>query len=285
MPSKLFEAARAATKNVDALDKAMDWLRSCHHPAPAFGRRVRENVEIESHFGSHFGDATVYSEFLEYWLGEHSAHSEDQDRIGGFERACDQFSGRGLPIIPALIPESLIRYTMSRQLAAIFIEYELGKSARMDFESGLLSPEDAFRLVALNWNGAHGLTGAQLSRSRVVFATFEHTGDAPRLDATAMADALALPGRFFGAKSDDILFELTYQSSSVSDSCFPTVADVGWSCVFKPSPEVLPDESDVTTCFGWTEPFNGQPSQPELVHRNCSLSALTKPPRLLGRVR
>jgi hypothetical protein len=119
---------------------------------------------------------------------------------------------------------------------------------------------------------------------RVVFATFEHKAGAPRSSALAMIEALALPVLVRISGDEEILFELTYETDSVADYRFPTVADAGSWHLFEPAQEWAPDPVAPATCWGWTKPVGTHPPQPEIVHSNESLRILRASPRFLGRV-
>jgi hypothetical protein len=169
-------------------------------------------------------------------------------------------------------------------LATTLVERILGDMARRDFVSGLMSVEDAFNRIAVRWSAARLTNGDMLSRSGAVFVTFEHDGTAPRDDARALADALALPVLLRVGAGEEILFEFSYQRDSVQGYRFPTVSDVGLSHLFQPAPEIAPDPARRQTLWGWTRPLGGQQSQPEIVHENAPLRVLDTAPRLVGRM-
>jgi hypothetical protein len=154
----------------------------------------------------------------------------------------------------------------------------LGKVARSRFDSELFI-EDILANVAASWDLVV-IDDLRLAKGTAVFATFEHPGGAPRDDAPALAQALALPTR----TDEALLIELSYPTKAVNDTRFPTVADAGLMPRFRPAPEVEPSSGYPETCCGWTEPLGAQPPQPELVHANAALTVLDRPPRLVGRV-
>jgi hypothetical protein len=79
----------------------------------------------------------------------------------------------------------------------------------------------------------------------------------------------------------EILVELIYPSDRVSDTRFPTVAEAGWTHLFRPAPEMPPHADRPDSCCGWTAPLGGHPAQPELVHANAPLAVVSQPPRFL----
>lgn len=148
------------------------------------------------------------------------------------------------------LPAGFLRYSVSKTLAATLVERMLGTMARRDFDSGLMSVEDAFSRIAVRWSAARLTNSEMLARSSAVFATFEHDGTAPRDDARALADALALPVLLRVGTGEEILFEFSYQRDSVQGYRFPTVADAAWFHLFQPAPEFAPDPAERHTIWG-----------------------------------
>jgi hypothetical protein len=121
-----------------------------------------------------------------------------------------------------------------------------------------------------------------LASGSTVFATFRHAGSPPDCDPGAISDAFALPLVPPASGLETILVRFNYETSSVSDYRFPTVADVGWFDLFWPAPYRWPNVGDPKTLVGWTKPLNSQKPQPEIVHSNASLTVLTAPPFFVG---
>ena len=137
-----------------------------------------------------------------------------------------------------------------------------------DFQQDLLPPEKACELLAAGWDSSL-LQDVMLAIKPKVFATFEHDEPAPRDDATALSRALALLFWERARTKEEILFELSYPTDSVADPRFPTVAEAGWSSLFQPAEEQIPDPGSPRTCCGWTRPLGPHLAQPEIVHDNA----------------
>ena len=250
------------------------------------GAQLVANVRDESHLvgTGNFGDPNDLGEFLKACGEAHSKATSELRRRDGYSAACSAFELMGLGIERASLPAGFLRYSVSKRLIATLVERMLGKTARRDFDSGLMSVEDAFSRMLVYWSAARLSDADTLARSSAVFATFDHDGTAPRDDSTALADALALPVLLRVGAGEEILFEFSYQRDSVRGYRFPTVADAGWFHLFRPAPEVAPEPTDPHTLWGWTRPLGGQPSQPEIVHENAPLRVVDSAPRLVGRI-
>lgn len=190
----------------------------------------------------------------------------------------------GLRVLRDHLPDSLLRYTGSRTLAAKLIERMLGKRARDAFDREALPPEMAFTRLRDRWAPPRLDAADRLHRDDKVFATFEHPDGAPRDDATALSRALALPFWPGPRTKQEILFELSYPTDAVDGLRFPTVADAGWIHLFRPAAEEVPDGDRPATCCGWTEPLGPYPPQPEIIHDNAPLQVLSGPPRFVGSI-
>lgn len=262
------------------------WITDINEPQ-LNGARLVANLRDESHLvgAGHFGDPNELAAFLKACGQAHSKVTSEFQRRTGYSSACSAFELKGLGVEQASLPNGFLRYSASKTLVATLVERMLGKMARRDFDSGLMSVEDAFNRIALYWSAARLTNAEMLARSTsAVFATFEHDGTAPRDDARALADALALPVLLRVGAGEEILFELSYQRDSVQGYRFPTVADAGWFHLFQPAPEVAPGPTQLHTLWGWTRPLGGQQSQPEIVHENAPLRVVDGAPRLVGRM-
>lgn len=182
------------------------------------------------------------------------------------------------------LPDALLRYVTSRAVAANLIERMLGRLGRDDFDSGLLPPETLFARLRRFWRPARLRTTDRLAGGKKVFATFDHPEGAPREDAKRLSQALSLSFWQNPRRDMELLVELTYSTDAVRNHRFPTIADAGWGCLFRPAPEQVPDGSIPTACCGWTEPLGPHPPQPEIVHDNAPLQVLSEPPRLVGAI-
>jgi hypothetical protein len=245
------------------------------------GAKVVENLRTESHLvgDGAFGEPAELTSFLRVCGAPPSASTEVGDR---YEKACAAHLLRGLPIPLDHLPARLLRYSTSRTIAGQMIERVLGRRAREDFDNDLLV-EDTMAELAASWD-AGALSGVHLGSAAPVFATFEHSAPLPRDDARALSLALALG--FWGRPRSrvELVIELSYPARAVTDTRFPTVADVGLGHLFRPAQEIAPDPATPGTCCGWTDPLGGHPPQPELVHANAEVRILDHPPRLVGRV-
>lgn len=261
------------------------WLSDINEPQLDSARLVT-NARDECHLvgAGQFGDPTELAAFLKACGQAHSKATSEFQRRTGYSSACSAFELKGLGVEQASLPNGFLRYSASKTLVATLVERMLGKMARRDFDSGLMSVEDAFNRIAVYWSAARLTDAEMLARSRAVFATFEHDGTAPRDDARALADALALPVLLRVGAGEEILFELSYQRDLVQGYRFPTVADAGWLHLFQPAPEVAPNPAERHTLWGWTRPLGGQQSQPEIVHENAPLRVVDSAPRLVGRM-
>lgn len=287
MPSKLYTSARGTLSNTDknslaAFDLWLERVRTRTNGDPVDGRQLCENLKAEAHFTGalSFGDATELTGFLVHCARTHRGTKGRTERIDGYARSCDAHSAKGLAIPTARLPARLLRYHASRYAAALVIERVLGKAARLDFDAGILSPEDAFQRIARRWRSASMTPAEKLGGGSVVWATFRHKKGTPRHDAKGMAEALALPLR----ATDTILIELSYSTDRVQNHRFPTVADAGLIHLFRPAREVPPDPGKRRTWWGWTKPIGPWPAQPEVVHDNASLAVLRRAPRFVGRI-
>jgi hypothetical protein len=287
MPSKLYASARGALGAADKKSLAAfdAWLKRVHASSsgsPVDGRQLSENLKAEAHFtgAAGFGDATEMTGFLTRCAQGHRGTKGVKARVGGYQGTCDAHAAKGLAIPVAHLPARLLRYSTSRYGVAVLVERVLGKAARLDFDAGRLSPDDAFERIASRWRASSVTPAEKLGGGPVVWATFRHRKGTPRYDAKGMADALALPQRSPGT----ILYELSYATDKVEGHRFPTVADAGPIHLFRPAREVPPDPNRRRTCWGWTGPLGGWPAQPEIVHTNASLQVLRRAPRFVGRI-
>ena len=290
MPSKLYQSALASLSEAEqtSLTSFESWLEvytADLSKSSADGGRILENIRHESHLvgeGEH-GNGASMATFLKECASSHVVSSED-DSHEAYKTSCAKYQGWGLKISSEHLPDRLLRYSTSRFLVAKIVERILGVIARDDFQKGFLSLEDAFVQISEDWDARLIRDNDRHAGETIAFATFEHNGGAPRNDAIRMTKALALPFWQRARTADEILVELSYPTAAVSNTRFPTVADAGWIHLFRPAPESEPRRSDPKTCWGWTEPLDGQPAQPEIVHGNNSLKVVDRPPRLVGRI-
>lgn len=278
--SRLFESAvslldPAERHSLEALQEELEATRL------SSDRQLVVNLQSEAHLvgDEDFGDAAALESFLRACGSGRGSPGGARTR---YESSCLDHQIRGLQIPPSRLPKRLLRYTTSRHLASTLIERVLGIRARFDFDTDL-GTSDLFAELAASWDSG-GLRGVSLGRSAAIFATFEHPAGAPRADARAMSEALALPFWGNARTGDELLIELSYPAGEVSETRFPTVADAGLMHLFRPAPEVEPTSSDATTWQGWTKPVGPYPPQPEIVHANASATILDRPPRFVGRV-
>jgi hypothetical protein len=290
MSSKLYTSARstlsaAEKKSLAAFDSWLKRVRVKSNGDPVDGRQLCANLKAEAHFtgAGAFGDATELAAFLARCAQAHRLTKGMAKRVDGYVQTCDAHGAKGLPIPIARLRPNLLRYSTSKYAAAVIIERVLGKVARIEFDAGRLSPEDAFKRIAARWGSTSMTPVEKLSGGSVVWATFRQKKGTPRDDANDLAQALALP--LPPRPSGTLLFELAYPAAKVSNHRFPTVADAGLIHLFRPAREVPPDPSRKRTWWGWTNPLGGWPAQPEIVHDNASLQVLRRAPRFVGRIR
>ena len=287
MPSQLYTLAHGSLVAAEQqrLTEFETWLSDIDEPQ-LDSARLLANVRAECHLvgAAQFGDPNELAAFLKACGQAHSKATSELQRRDGYSSTCSAFELKGLGVDQASLPPGFLRYSTSKTLVATLVERMLGKVARRDFDSGLMSIEDAFNRIAIYWSAARLTDAEMLARSNAVFATFEHNGTAPRDDARALADALALPVLLRVGAGEEILFEFSYQRDSVRGYRFPTVADAGRFPLFQPAPEVAPDPAIQHTLWGWTRPLGGQLSQPEIVHENAPLRMIDSAPRLVGRM-
>jgi hypothetical protein len=250
------------------------------------GARLRANLQDESHLvgARAFRSPQELAAFLKTCGLAHAKATSELNRRDAYTASCEAFQLKGMDIGSDDLPNGLLRYSTSRNMAATLAERILGKMARRDFDSGVMSVEDAFNRIARFWSVSKLTDGDALGRSSAVFATFDMGGTVPRDDARAMADALALPVLLRLSGPDQILFVFSYTRDAVHGIRFPTVADAGLFHLFQPADEVLPDPSVPQTLWGWTRPLRGQQAQPEIVHANAPLQVLDRPPTFVGRI-
>ncbi|MFY9824378.1 MAG: hypothetical protein WAM82_23585 [Thermoanaerobaculia bacterium] len=285
MPSHLYQSALASLDKGErsSLVEFEQWVAG--YVKDDLGRMVQgkgvlANIREESHLLGHgaFGDCAELAGFLKRCALGFSGAATDEDRYFEYESACSAHEGRGMPVERTRLPDNLLRYSKSHRAVLELVETFLGRSARFDLERGTYRPEEAFADLAAEWDSSRA--PGRLAAGDIAFATFDHEGEAPRNDARALAQILALPVR----SSDKVLVEYSYPTDAVRDYRFPTVADVGWMHEFQPAPELAPDSARPETQVGWTRPIGGGVSQPELVHGNEALRVLDRPPRLVGRL-
>ena len=207
-----------------------------------------------------------------------------EERHRAFEDVCDEFVLRGLQVLREHLPDALLRYVASRAVAANLIERMLGRRGRIHFDSGSLPPETLFARLRQLWRPARLRTTDRLAGGKKVFATFDHPEGAPREEAKGLSQALSLSFWQNPRREMELLVEFAYPTDAVQNHRFPTVANAGWGCLFRPAPEETPDGTRLSTCFGWTEPLGAHPPQPEIVHDNAQLQVLSHPPRLVGAI-
>jgi hypothetical protein len=282
MPSRLFDEAVASLESDErrAFEK---FERQLARTIVSHGGRLVENLRSESHMvgDGDFGEPAELASFLRTCGAK---HDPSVDAGACYDATCRGHELRGLGIPLDHLPPRLLRYSRSRTLAGKMIERLLGKRARGDFDNDLFV-EDTMAELAAAWHPGV-LIDAQLGAEDavLVFATFEHSAAAPRDDPRALTQALAL--NFWGGPRtrDELVIELSYPTRAVTDTRFPTVADVGLGYLFRPASEVPPSPGKENTWYGWTEPLGGQPPQPELVHANAPVSVLDRSPRFVGKV-
>lgn len=269
----------------EALSSFESWLASCREDR-CDGSKLVANIRSESHLvgDGEFGHPEELAAFLKLCAAAYIRVKSRPARWRRYLAACGAHGLKGLTIPGGRLPGTLLRYSTSRRVAAVVVERVLGKAARAAFDNGTLPARDAFSRVAAFWAASRMTAENKLAVRRSVFATFEHEAGAPRDDAAAMAQALALPVAVRPMDTDAILFEFSYAADAVRGHRFPTVADARGHHLFQPAPEVEPDWSVPPTCWGWTDPLGGQPPQPEIVHENESLRILSAAPRFVGRI-
>jgi hypothetical protein len=290
MPSNLYRQALDSLSNDErtALESCLTWLGT-HSGSlpddPTDGARILANLQEEAHLvgDRDFGDASELADFLRLCAARFAACTPEE-RHRAFEEICDEFALRGLRVLREHLPDTLLRYVASRAVAANLIERMLGRFGRDDFDSGRLPPDILFTRLRRLWTPARLSTADRLAGRNKVFATFEHPAGAPRDDAKALSQALALSFWQNPRGGMELLVELTYPTDAVQNHRFPTIADAGWGCFFHPSPEEPPDGAKSSSCCGWSEPLGPHPPQPEIVHDNAPLQVLSHPPRLVGAI-
>jgi hypothetical protein len=284
MPSRLYTEARNSLSRTETrqVEDFQSWLSACAEPA-FDGARVALNLQEEAHLvgDDGFGVPSELAAFLRECGAAHAKASSKSNRRAALRAACSRFELRGLNVERAHLPPRLLRYSANVNLAASLIERVLGKSARLNFENGTLSPADAFKQMARRWKFSMKAP-ERLSGALAVFATFDHPGGAPRNDAARLANAMALPAILRAGTGDQMLFEFAYDRDSVRGHRFPTVADAGDFHLFLPAAEIPPDPSVPQSLCGWTKPLGGEPCQPEIVHENATFDIVKDAPRFVG---
>jgi hypothetical protein len=287
MPSNLYRLALEALSDDEkaTLAEFETWMEALQIDVggrKTQGDHVLGNLREESHLLGEgaFGDCSELVSLLKCCCEEHARSSSDSERYNGFGGVCGSHEGKGLRIDRERLPDTLLRYGRNMALFEKLVANVLGDRARKDLINGRISFEEAFSRLVASWDPSAVADHVRLGGSTVVFATFDHSAGAPRSDAAALAQALALPVQP-GRK--EILMEFTYPTDSVANHRFPTVADAGWAHEFQPAPDAAPDPVRDETHWGWTRPLGAGPAQPELVHDNQSLRVLSAPPRFVGR--
>jgi len=280
MSSKLYRDARSLLKGDDVrcLDSSETWLAS-----QASGPRLLANLQRESHLvgmGT-FGSPRYFKDFLHTWSHRNESGADDSDRQACFCQVCSEHERWGTKIPPEVLPDQLIRYLVGPTLLREVIGQILGRSAKANFDSGMLTVDDAFSRMKSKWKPDLLRDCDRLGRGGTVFATFSNLRPAPGT-AQDVVEAIAHPVVTASSTRDQFLFEFTYFSARVEDHRIPTIADAGWFPMFEPAPESPPDPGDHHTCFGWTRPIGKQAPQPELVHQNESLKVVHRAPRFIG---
>jgi hypothetical protein len=282
MPSNLHQRALShlSTDERTAFGHFATWLEGHSE-----GAQILENLRAEAHMvgDEAFGDPGELSAFLRCCAGCFADEADPSAPSFAYESACEKFTDRGLRIPREHLPDTLLRYSTSRALLGRLIEQLLGDQVLADFQQDLLPPEKACALLAADWDSAL-LKDVMLGVKPKVFATFEHGQPAPRDDATALSRALALLFWERARTKEEILFELSYPTDSVADPRFPTVAEAGWSSLFQPAAEQIPDPGSPHTCCGWTRPLGLQFAQLEIVHDNAPVTIVETPLRWVGRI-
>lgn len=216
---------RLSKDETTALGRFTAWLEG-----DSEGVQILENLRAEAHLvgDGAFGHAGELSAFLRRCAARFGGGAGPSGSPRAYEDVCEEFTGRGLRIPREHLPDALLRYSTSRALLGRLIEQLLGDQVLADFQQDLLPPEKACELLAAGWDSSE-LQDVMLGIKPKVFATFEHDQPAPRDDATTLSRALAL--LFWGRvrTREEILFELSYPTDSVTDPRFPTVAEAGWS--------------------------------------------------------
>lgn len=280
MPSELYREARSLLEEDDIrrLNSSEAWLAG-----QASGPRLLANLQRESHFVDKgtFGNPAAFKEFLRAWCNRNESAADDSGRQACFYRTCREHERWGTEIPAEVLPDQLIRYLVGPTLLREIIGQILGRAAKANFDSGMLTIEDAFSRIKLKWNPNLLRGSDRLGRGDTVFATFSNPGAAPGT-AQDVVEAIAHPVVTASSTRDQFLFKFTYSSARVEDHRIPTIADACWCPLFEPASEFPPDPGDPHTCFGWTRPVGKQASQPELVHQNESLKVAHRAPRFLG---
>jgi hypothetical protein len=286
MHSRLYHEACASLTDVERqwLSDMETWLFDCADDqieGLPRGERLLGILRAEAHLvgDEAFGKSETFTSFLRDCLLGNTTN----DWEASLTDACAHHQLNGLTIPLVHIPDSLSRYTTSRTLLADLVTLLLGSVARIAFDNGDLAPVDACSAMADQWDTGM-LGGLRLARGNAVFATFDPSDYPPAPhDAIPLTKSLALLFWQRPRTGDEILFELRYESSSVENHRFPTVADAQWANpLFLPAPEIEPREEDPQTWCGWTSPLGGESKRPEIVHQNSSLQMLTTSPRFIG---
>ena len=218
MPSQLYENARASFEDGDSdrLTAFETWLGTVS-AADFNGGKLLANIQKESHLvgEAELANPDELSAFLRRCAILHARAKSLTQQLKNYSAACSSHELRGLKIPRTHVPGILLRYSMSTELVTRIVERVLGKATRRAFDEGDVSPEDAFARLASAWVKTKMTDSEMLGRGGAVFATFEHAAGAPRGDATAMADALALRVR----RTDDepILFEYCYDTAATAN--------------------------------------------------------------------
>jgi hypothetical protein len=284
MESNLYEQARASLgatdKNLlDRFEKALDTIGVSKVDGPQLVKNLRAEARLMR--DADVPDSTAYADFLRMCVRIDA--SSPTSVLAGLAAACQAFEGQGAPIRRECLADVLFRYSVNRRIVSAMVERVLGVSARIAFDDGSASPAQVFADLARYWSNDTAGPDERLGTGTHVFATFnDGESAAPRHDALAMAEALALPILLSDSHREVFLYELTYATDAVSNCRYPTVADAGTIHLFEPCPDIPPHAPHPRGCYGRTRPLGGHPSQPELLHDNHSLSIVNGPPRFVG---
>lgn len=141
MASQLYTLAQGSLLAAEQqhLTEFETWLSDINEPQ-LDSARLAANVRDECHLvgAGHFGDPNELAAFLKACGQAHSKATSELQRRDGYSSVCSTFELKGLGVEQASLPAGFLRYSASKTLVATLVERMLGKTARRDFDSGLM---------------------------------------------------------------------------------------------------------------------------------------------------
>jgi hypothetical protein len=294
MPAALYFSAKSVAESAgpdiaDLLGKFESWLFSSLEvamPWHSTGAQLVENLREEAHFcgDASYGDPNDFALFLIDCAREFSIATSEYDKCVAYRKVCQRHTRKGSKILVGALPTILIRICGSPAILVMALQRMVGDAAVEQLKRKEISILDAEELVRVNWDPSLFDPSDCLARGDTVFATL-YSSALLALDAQSVAECLGLPCATSPSTGRIRSWHITaceYNATAVSNHRFPTIADAETFPGFRPAPDLIPDRSDSSSCFGWTKPIGTGDPQPELVHNNSSLRVARAPIRYLG---